>query len=188
MRIRLKNITYHDYLYNITEQEREKYDFAAKFGDIIKGNDVFSIGKFEDRPFGFVKDFQNLYGNLDIEPEAFFFEYFRIFKEWLQIEKETILQTPIFDYYNNLTYCAAEIRKINRIEETLVSTIGDQTNDTEANFGKFGVLPQFLELAGNDLTKIDQIGRLQYSLCFSVLLYRKELYESQYRAHKNRKK
>lgn len=186
MILRLKNITFREYLFELKESEQAEYNFAAKFGNVVTGSDVFGIGEFSNRSFGFVKDAQALYGNVDIDGETFFKEFTKILNDWLHIDENRLLDIPVFDYFNTLSFFAKQVQNINIAEESLISTIGEPVDESAESFARFGVLAQYLDLANNDITKIKDVEKLEYLICFSVLLYRKEQYEYQYRQSKKR--
>lgn len=187
MIIRLKNISFKTFLFGLTESEQEEYNFACKFGDIITGKDIFAIGSFHERSFGCVKDIQTLYGNVNIDAESFYNEFVNILDTHFDVSEDRLLDISVFDYFDTISFFAKEIRLINTIEESLISTVGEPIDEGSSVFAKFGVLAQYLNLAGNDITKINKIEKLDYSLCFSVLLYRKEQYEYQYQQSKKKR-
>jgi len=182
--IRLKNIKFEEYLHGISENERDRYDFAIKFGNVVEAIDHLKIGSFSDCKFGFVKEFQQLYANVDITPNDFYNKFFIILKQWLGVERQKILRHTVFEFYDIISYIAKEIKTINKLEENLISNIGSIDDEDTETFSKFGFYPQLLTLAGGDITKIDTVENYKYDLCFTYLLYEKEQYEFKYRQNK----
>jgi len=172
MAIEIENITLLEY-HEIPEDSelRREYDFAIKYGKTYNSpRDVFEVGDFTEQTFGFIKDIQQDYqGVLKWDT---ILEYIKKLtgKDFKEIAKYKLLAICRFN-----AYIISEINRINEIESNLLGHIAtaDEERAGIKNFSKFGAYPQLRKLAKEDLTKIEEVKNLPYSLCLLELHFSK---------------
>lgn len=179
----LNNISFLEYF---ELRNKKEYDFALRFGN-FEPLDLFKFGDFVDKSFGFVKDFQEILNYEGLTWERFFEE---IEKE-TKLDKKQIAKYPLFELHRCKLYIKNEIEKINTIE---LNALGHKaTNEEESagleTFAKYRSFLQFDTLAGGDITKIDVVRLVPYSVCLAKLMLdadRKEYEETLFKI-RNRK-
>jgi hypothetical protein len=87
-------------------------------------------------------------------------------------------------------YCKNEIELINKIESENLGhdSTGEEQSAGIEIFSKYRSFPQFLSLCNEDLTKMELIRKLEYSVCFAKLMYDADLVQYQNNIFKIRNK
>ena len=149
--------------------------------------DLFKLGDLTDCQFGFVKDMQDLLNYEGLTWEKFFEEI----SNYKKITQRRIALMPLFDLHRARLYLKKEVEKINEIES---NGLGHSPSSEEESAGinifeKYRAFLQFDKLTGGDITKIDEIRKLPYSLCFAKLMLEadKAEFESNLIRSRNRK-
>lgn len=149
--------------------------------------DLFKLGDLTDCQFGFVKDVQDLLNYEGLTWEKFFEEI----SNYKKITQRRIALMPLFDLHRARLYLKKEVEKINEIES---NGLGHNPSAEEESAGinifeKYRAFLQFDKLTGGDITKIDEIRKLPYSLCFAKLMLEadKAEFESNLIRSRNRK-
>ena len=180
---RIEVITLRKYL-SLKQDARAEYDFVIKYSEAAKAKDFFKFGSLFECSFGFVKDLQYLYSIPDMDAIKFFDEFFNILHTHKGVSKDTILNMSVFSFYSMLFYLSEQIKEINNKELNLVTSTNNSFiyPDSE-RFNKYNSFIQLLTLANDDITKIDAVRNIQYSIAFTYLLYKKDLqeYEQEFR-------
>lgn len=168
--MQIKNYTLVEYT-NL--EDKSEFDFIMKFDKKFSvSNDVFNLGEFTDLPFGMVKDIQH---------QASQGMTWINLCEWIAKIKGTrikqVAQYGMLELCQQRNYMVEEIERINLIEST---ALGHESEDDEIRagiegFAIFGHYLQVRELANNDITKIDDVKKIKYSLALMELLVRKKL-------------
>ena len=163
--MRIKDVSYKEF-FELAEQEREDYTFALLYS--VPQPRSLKTPSFQALPFGFVKDVQAS------QPLSF-----ESFLELLQeLEGAEVANYSIFALYAEMLYFISEIESINEAEKMLArAPTGEELAAGSEGITNFGALPQFLELAGGDPTKIEAVKALKYSVAFACLLYNEEMFE-----------
>ena len=165
MEVKIKNISFRQY---VALEDRTLYDFYLEYGK-IEPRDIFKLGSFMDKTFGFVKDIQFyfVYDKKGFTWSAFFEE----------MAKETgltmleLTDRSIFQLNACMLYIKDQIETINNIESDYLghAPTPEQKAANIDRFNSYGPFLQFDALAGGDLLKIDEIKKLPYSVCFTKL-------------------
>lgn len=172
--MKIENITYLEYL-NLTD--KSTYDYIIRFDkNFNKAIDFFEVGSFQNLSFQLVKDIQHdfSFGLSWTQLIDYFSKITGRTKK--ELAKERILQLSQFR-----CFFVKELEQINLVEAIELS---HETTETEeaadlSRFEVYGYYPQFRELANNDITKIEEIGKMSYKECFTELSYRKRLSDYQ---------
>jgi hypothetical protein len=151
-------------------QDKTAYDYALQFGN-LESLDYFNFGDIFEMTFEEVKLLQNEFsGGIDFET------YFSFLMKNKKITEKQFLKTSIFSIYRSMLYLKNEIEKLNLAESRLNSrpdadmiSAGIDIFSDYANFG------QYYSLAKGDITKIENIKKIKYSLCFLFLKYEKDI-------------
>ena len=179
--IELKRITVKEYL---TLEDKSQYDFAMKFAlQFNESVNEFEIQDVFELPFGFVLDYQ--------------FELSHDMTLLKQIELiQTITDRKIGDMLLDV-FCRGckwlndgifQIAEIERQKLSYTPTYDEQSAGIENLFEGLEYYMKIRKLAGNDITKIEQVRALPYSRCFLELYTQKQEYEYQQNIIKNQKR
>jgi len=181
MIIEVKDISFIQY----SELENKtKYNYYLKYAK-LESNDLFKLGSFEDLPFGFVKDIQEHLNYTGLSWQVFIEEISKQTK--IQIKELALMS--IFELHKVRLYLLDEIKTINKLESNNLShnpTIEEQQAGLEV-FEKYRSFLQFDKLTGGDITKIDKIREIPYSVCFAKLMLDADKYEFDYKLNRLRK-
>ena len=163
MIIKVKNISFIDY-FNL--ENKTKYNYYLRYAELVP-TDLFKIGSLMDQSFGFVKDVQDLFYTSGLTWE----KYFELIVELKGLKKETIANNKLFQLHASRLYLKEQIEQITELER---SNLGHASNAKEQMagievFDKYGAFLQFDSLANGDVTKIKEIEKLDYSVCFAKL-------------------
>lgn len=183
MKYKIEVITLSEYK-KISEERRAEYDFVIQHGNACPPKDVLNIGELTSCSFGFVKDLQYLYAQIDIDAVVFFNKFYEILESGRNIKQKDVENLSIFAFYSQLFWFSSQIRKINELELNLITRQSGNVNYPDGSvFEKYGSFVQMLTLANDDITKINKVRELDYSLCYSKLLYIKDVteYEQDFR-------
>jgi len=160
----IENITLREYM---VLDEKFEYDFILKY---IMPKDVYNIGDFAELEFGLIKDLQ-----FDISEGLSWVKLIEYIAKILKKKERVIGSYKLIDIAECKSYIIAEIERIGLIESELLGYIPTQ-KEKEAGieeFNKFGSYGQLRSLANNDITKIDSVKKIKYSLCLLELYYQK---------------
>jgi len=158
--------------YSNLENTRD-YDFAMlyafKFTDPV---DEYNVGDVMELPFGFIKDFQ-----FELEHGLTFAKLVDFVLQYTG--KKTVGPQPLDKFCRFANYLKKSIEDIIEIEN---QTLSYEPSDKEQNAGMdrfkdLGVYLQIRSLTGGDVTKVESVRALPYSLCFTELFAAKQLYE-----------
>lgn len=181
--IQIKRILFLEYL---LLEDKSEYDYYIQYSDYFNdAKNVLNIPELDELPFGFIKDYQTDLesGDLDFSKQI----------EYLSkiIDFEIIKTKYLDEITKTCSHMLSSIINMLEIEERLLSN--EISQDEEAagafTFSNFGVFPQFLQLANDDITKIEQIRNMKYSDCLMYLLYKHQMsqYEKQLTERYSRK-
>lgn len=149
-------------------EDRTLYDYYLEFGKFI-AEDVFKLGPFMDRSFGFVKDIQYyfVYDKKGFTWPVFFEEVEKATGE----SYKSLVNRSIFELQKAILYFKEQIEIINDMESEYLghAPTGDQIAAGINDFGAYGAFLQFDKLAGGDLLKYEEVKKLDYSFCFTKL-------------------
>ncbi len=169
--MKLKDITFYEYGF-LDAEERALYDAAIKFSH-LKETDLFKLGSFEDRYFGFVKDFQFAINSKDEKGSTLFtFEkYLNLLKEYEKKQDEDFLKISIFTLIESYNYAIMQIRAINEKENTNLShtPTNEEKRAGEGLFENMGTLIQIEKLSKLMNCDLLEVEKRPYSLCFALL-------------------
>lgn len=161
--MKLDNITFVDY---VNLKDRSEYDYALRYG-IYESKDLFLIGEMVDCPFGFVKDMQDILNYEGLTWEKLIDEI----STYKKINKADVANRPLFDLHKFRLYLKEQVEKINEIEQ--ISGHAPEPDEESAGievFAKYRAFLQYDKLSNGDITKIEEIKKLPYSICFAKLM------------------
>jgi len=169
--MRLVDISYNEY-FLLSEEQRKDYNFALKYNNTCV--DPFAIGDITARSFKFVKDSQEFCSN-----EFTFVNYIEFISDNLQMEIEKVKENSIFALYQSLNYFVEQVKIVNRLES---ENLSHAPNDKEVEagisvFSKYKSFPQFDNLARELRLTYEEVGKLDYNICYTKMLYDKERHE-----------
>ena len=157
--------------------DRAEIDYILKYSR--KFNlpiDVFNVGDLTKQPFGLVKDLQyDLNGGVTWMQLLDYFEKLTG-KPVKEISKEGVVQIIQFK-----AYVFSEIERINEIVRIGLASSPDADEEKAGidRFAIYGNYIQFVDLANDDITRIEQIKKLPYIECFMLLKLRHDRNEYQ---------
>lgn len=166
--IEIDNISLKEYF---ELEDKSEHDFIIKY---ILPKDVFEVGDLTEYPFGLIKDMQYDY-SVGITWDQLIDYIVKLTKRRSHmIGKEKLVELAKFK-----SYLLSELDRINLIESEL---LGYTPNSEEIQAGidrfeKFGSYGQLRKLAGDDITKLEEVKSLKYSHCLLELHYQKEEFE-----------
>jgi len=174
LKLQIPNISFLEY---VSLPDRSEYDYYLEYG-MLEANDLFKLGNFDDRTFGFVKDMQEHLNFGGLTWEIFFDEM----NKATDMNKDNIATMSIFELQKARLYCKEQIEHINSIESANLGykpTAREEQAGLE-EFAKYRSFIQIDKLTGGDVTKIDAIKEVPYSICFAKLMLEsdKAAYES----------
>lgn len=171
MALILDNITLREYLQLTEYEERFNYDFVLKHAKIFKQPiDVFDVGDFTELEFGLIKDLQH-----DLSDGITWVKLIEYIRKLTDKKEEELGKYKLLDLSQFASYIRKEIERINEIEMTLLTSPPDEDEKQAGinDFSKFGSYTQLRRLANGDLTKLEGIKKIKYSICLMELLYLK---------------
>ncbi len=165
MKVKVRNIPYKEYF---TLLDRSEIDSYLKYGK-FESKDLFNFGDFTSLEFGFVKDVQELFTDAFLTWKMLIDEIVK----YKKIRISEISKLGVFDLHCSFLYIKEQIELINKIEsENLGHTPTFEENEAGIEvFQKYKSFPQFLSLCNGDLTKLESIRKIEYSVCFAKLMY-----------------
>lgn len=162
--IELDDLTLREYF---EIEDKTEWDFVLKY---IEARDVFKAGDFTELSFGLIKEIQEAINNGMIWDKLINF-IARILKK-----KERVIGTyKLLDIGRFKSYMISEIERINAIEEQLLghTPTAEEKQAGIEEFKKFGFYGQIRTLAKHDVTKIDEVENMVYSIGLTELAYQK---------------
>lgn len=168
--MRLSKLTYKDY-FELSPEAKQNIELVFQYY-IIHSKNIF------DLPFITKWTFENvrcLIANYNQWNDFQFMEYF---SKLANIPLEKFAQYPLIEILNFKKHIENEIEVIRELENELnYSPNGKEKTAGIDEFNIFGDYISYRELANNDVTKIESIKNLEYSLCYTELLMRKKIIE-----------
>lgn len=165
---------------NIPIDEIDKLTFEQLFAiqnskEFQESKDVYEIGDVYELEFGFVKDIQT-----DIEDNEL-----NLLSQIEYLKKITDKKLYLLETILTCNYLVENIIKLLENESIL---LGGQATPEQKEagvdaFAELGVFGQIRSLAGNDVTRVEQVRKTKYSICFMELIARKK--ESDYESKLN---
>jgi hypothetical protein len=167
--IELDDISLKEYL---ELEEKENYDFAIKYSKSIfnKPLDLFKIGDMTELNFGIIKDLQ-----YDIENGLTWIKFLEYLEQITGIDIKKIVNYKLTAICRVKSYIFKEMERINEIENELLSYMpdSDEQNAGINEFNKFGTYGQFRKLANEDVTKLEEVKKIKYSIALMELYYQR---------------
>jgi hypothetical protein len=167
--IELEDITLKEYF---ELEEKENYDFAIKYSKSVfnKPLDIFKIGDMTELSFGLIKDLQ-----YDIEQGLSWMKFLDYLEEITGIDVKKIVNYKLTAICRVRSYILKEIERINEIENELLAYYpdSDEKNAGIDEFNKFGNYGQLRKLANEDVTKLDEVKKIKYSIGLMELYYQR---------------
>lgn len=167
--IELEDISLKEYL---ELEEKDDYDFAIKYSKSIfnKPLDVFGIGDMTELTFGIIKDIQ--YDVLEGMNWIKFLEYLQTLTK---INLKKLVNYKLTTICRVKSYIYEEIKRINEIETELLGYTPDSDEKSAGidSFNQFGTYGQLRKLANEDITKLEDVKKIKYSICLMELYYQK---------------
>lgn len=162
-----ENITFKQYS---ELQNPEEYSYIMKYSRLFNlPNDVYNAGDFTQKTFGIVKDLQ-----YDLTKGATWMQLLDYFSKLTGKPVKDFVNDGIMQICQFKSYVFSEIERINEIEK--VGLASQPTADEEKagieRFGIYGNYLQFVDLANDDITKIEQVKQMKYIDCFMLLKLR----------------
>lgn len=167
----MENITLREYL---DTEDKVEYDFLIKY---VMPADVYNVGDFTELPFGIIKDLQ-----YDVSEGLTWTQLIGYLSKILKKKERVIGSYKILDVAKFKSYMIAEIERIGLVERELLSYT-PTTDEQQAgidSFDKFGSYGQLRKLCGGDVTKMDAVNNIKYSLALRELYYLKTESDFQY--------
>lgn len=174
--IELNDITVAEYF---ELEDKSEYDFAIEFALIFQqSKDEYSINDVTDLPFGIIKDIQDEIenGKMNFVKRCYWIDKIINKKDGSWVGKEKLIR-----FITGSNYLINEIEKLINTERIIFSH-EPSIEEEEAGLDRFnglGIYLQLRKLAGNDVTKIEAVKQLPYSLCFTELFTMKQEYDFQ---------
>lgn len=168
--IELENITVRQY-FNL--EDKSQYDFAMKYAfKFTDPVDEYKAGDVMELPFGFIKDLQ-----YDIERGMNMND---MVDHVLKLTKKKSVSDEPLDKF--VRFCSYLVEGVKNIMETEQSALAYEALDKEQSAGidrfkDLGIYLQIRSLTGGDVTKVEQVRALPYSLCFTEMYTQKQLKE-----------
>lgn len=160
-KVKLINLTLREFF---CLEDTSEYLFAFEHSpDFKKAVDHLSIGNVRQKPFGLVKDFQELYsGNVSTEQ---LIEQLMLFSGK---SVDEILDAGILEFMQTRNYLKDAIASINEIE---ILKFGRDTTDEEKRagiekLGMYGVSIQIEKLCKGEIWRLKEVRELPYDTCF----------------------
>ncbi len=172
----IKNIPFYQY-WELPEKERERYDYVIKYSVKLKTNvDIFGFGDLTGCSFKFVKDLQS-----EFEDGVSWESFLKLITEETGETMQDIAKNGIFDLCMGINHIRQSVIEINVMESENLGH-ASTTNEEAAGidrFNKYGSFLQYDSLTGGDITKIKQVEKIKYSICYAKLLLEKDRNEFQ---------
>lgn len=156
---------------NIPIDDLDKLNYEQLFAiqnadEFQEAKDMCEIGDIYELEFGFIKDIQT-----DIEDDDL-----NLLKQIEYLKKITQKKLYLYETVVTCNYLVQNIIKILENESILLG--GEATPEQREagieTFAELGVFGQIRSLAGNDVTKVEQVRKTKYSICFMELIARKK--------------
>ena len=160
-------------------EDKSEYDFAIEFAFVFQqSKDEYLINDVTDLSFGVIKDIQDEIENGEMN---FTRRCYWISKILNKEDESWIGKEKLIRFIIGSNYLINEIEKLINAER-IVFTHEPTIEEEEAGLDRFnglGIYLQLRKLAGNDVTKIEAVKQLPYSLCFTELFTMKQEYDFQ---------
>jgi hypothetical protein len=163
-------------------EDSSQYDFAMKYAfKFTDPVDEYGVGEVTELSFGFIKDFQ-----WDLETGL---TMAKLIDYVLQLTgKKTVKDEPLDKFCRFCSYLTDGVKTIlDNEQETLAYEPTDQEQAAGMDrFKHLGVYLQIRSLTGGDVTRVETVRALPYSLCFTEMYTAKQLkeYEDEIRKKK----
>lgn len=172
----VEKILYSDYI-KLNDNEKYFFDFCLNYSkdkEKFSVKDYFSSTPIEERSFIFVKEANELLQNNDFE------NLYKHFANLPEYSNEIFYTSPAYKVILTLKYFITRLRELQQMEnEILISKFPDSAVSNcieQIDFSMFGTYyGEIRELAGNDITKFEEVKKLKYCDCFIELAYRTKL-------------
>lgn len=161
----------------LTDEERLEFDLIIEHGkEFNESIDVFNIGELTEKGFGIVKDIQYSLNNGITWKE--FFEYL---EQLTNVNQNDLQNKSMLDLIRFRNYLMSEIKRINELESILLSytPTADEERAGVEEFEKLGAYMQIRSLTGGDITKVESVRNIKYTLCLVELRTQKLLSDYQ---------
>jgi hypothetical protein len=166
--IEIENIKMLDF---IQLEDKSAYNFAADYSNRLNAPlDLFEFGELTKMSFGDVKDMQYTFSN-----GINWIELINFVNNYKGIDKKELVQIRFFDWCKFRAFIKQGLEYIETLEENLMyETSGDDEAAGIDSLNKYGVFAQVDSLAGGNPLNYEAVKKLEYSVCFTKLLYDKE--------------
>lgn len=164
--MKLPNIKFKDY---IAMSDRTMYDYAIKHGITLNRSvDHLKIGDLKKKPFGFVKELQELFSTGD--------ESNRLIEIMCVLGGITLSEFGNFtlvDAFQSISFIRKEIEEISFIESEMLSytPTGEDLAAGIEDFAKYGSYTQVRALCQAWALQPREVEGIDYSTCFLELCY-----------------
>lgn len=154
----------------INGQNVDQVNYVLRYGN-IRPEDLFKIGDIMKRPFGLVKDCQSMF-----QVGSTWERYINFLIDEFKINSKVIQNESIYKLHSSRLWLREQIIKINELESNNLghTSEGDEHSAGIEVFSKYGPFLQFDSLAGGDVTKIEEVKKVPYEICFTKLLLNKD--------------
>lgn len=182
------NYTYEQYL-RLTDDERDEYTMQIMYAKNLEKADYLGHKAVDEWTFTDVKECMECIENGDADG---FVKY--ITDNLKGYEEKRILKERAYRVLLTFAYLTQKVGEMIETERmTLVSHIETETRIAleQVDFSMFSYYPQLLELANNDITKIEEVSKMPYCDAYMYLYYnakKSELEKAITNIYKNKKR
>lgn len=158
-------------------KDTTEYDYILKYSRLFNVPvDRFNVGELTEKPFGLVKDLQ-----YDLNNGVTWMQLLEYFEKLTDKPVTELSNYGLLELNQFKQFIFEEVAKINEIEKVgLASTIEqDEERAGIDRFSVYGNYIQFVDLANDDILKIEEVKKLKYIDCFMLLKLRHDRNEYQ---------
>jgi len=170
-KVEVSNLSYKEYIEHPNDEHLERFLYVLRYSDEINtASNVFDLPTVYNWPFGLVKDVQYSQSHGLFR----FGDLLEVVAKLKGAQVGELGASKVFDLRKQALWIASEIEKINKDESQLSGQAdADEIEANSSELSGLGPYLQFSELAGNDVTKIEDVKQTPYYICFLELKRRK---------------